>query len=327
MRPALFRLGVVVMSTVVTLVGALVLASATAGDHTRESAVIAVGALALVALTMPPALVGAFVSYWSWDDSARRRLRILLAVLVGVQLLGAAGMLTLTVALPSAALGGIALIVVALIQTPVSIVLGRAARRRELRAPHPALDGADAAILEGIRRGWRRAGIGATIGLVVGVALIVALGVGFPSSDIAVRLLFILPASAGIGTSIGGLTSTLPLARRMRDLLGGNFSSARRIGLAIKGKQQDLTDDEEERAARYAAIAPAWLNLQLVAQAANIVVSLSVIANLGAEHADQRWLLPAFGALALAGILTAVVARGIQIRRLRDYAATHPVTA
>lgn len=325
--PTILRLAIATLSTVLLTGGALVLALGSAAGHQVDPGPTVGGALALVALVFPQTFAGLFVSYWSWDGGARRPLRIAMIVLVAVQLAGIAGLVAVVAAAPSLVVGAVGIIAAALVLDPVALLLGRAARRRELAAPKPALDDADAAILAAIRRGWRRTGLGAAIGLVTGLAVLLALGLTLDDGSSPLALLVLAPAGIGLGASIGGLTSTLPLASRVRDLLGGGYSGARRIGLAIRGKDVDLSEEEADRAARYAAIAPAWQNLQLTAQSGNILTSFTVIGALGLEHADLRWVMLGYGAVAVVCIVLVIVLRRVQLRRFRVYSAAHPVAA
>ena len=325
--PTLLRLAIAAMSTVVTTGGAVLLAFALAPSRATAGPAVFGGAFSLVALTTPPLVIGVFVSYWSWDDSARKRLRILLLVPVAIQVLGVAGVVALIAARPTAVIAGLALIAIGLLENPAAILLGRAARRRELARPQPTIEGAEGELLAGIQRGWRRTAIGASIGLAVGIAGLVALAVAFTGTFPIWRFAFVVPAALGVGASIGSITSTLPLAVKVRDLIGGDYSSGRRIGLAIRGKVTDLTDDEAGRAARYATVAPAWLKLQLTTQVSSLLISISVIANLVLANSDLIVLAALVGGVALASVIAVVVLFRIQIRRFRAYAQAHPVLA
>lgn len=324
--PTLLRIALVLLTMGVLYAGIAVLALAEVVG-TPDANRLGLGAIAVCALALPPMMAGTFASYWSWDASARLRLRIIVAVLVVVQLAGAAGLIAITVARSSFTVASVVLVVIAVALDPVCIALGRTARRIELRRPTPADD--LAGFRERLRAGWRRGGIGAVIGLALGILIDVALLVPLAGRGDSTTALLFLPAGAGLGASIGMLTVVLGITRRIRDLLGGDYSAARRIGRAVNGKPEELSVDEAARAARYASVAPAWLRLQTTQTVVNslAVASIMTASLLGLSSGDLPgfdWIFGAVLVVLIASVITTLVARRFQLRRFRAYAETHP---
>lgn len=283
---------------------------------------------ALTAVAIPGLMGGLYLSYWSWSgQDARRRLRRLLLVLVGIQLVGAVALLFAAAVSPAWLLGTAVVVVVGLALDPVTAAIGRAARRIEERRPAtatrvpPELD-------REIRSGWRRGGIGAAIGLAVGVLLIGGLSLLLDPGEtlLGATTIGIVASMVLLGAAIGMLTKSLTLSRRIRDELGGDFSTARRIGRAVAGKGETLTPEDEDAAARYAAIVSRWQPFQLTASLLILVaVGVQQVGNLledGGRLDQVRWITLGVLALALVVLLPLTVVR---MRRLRAYAVAHPV--
>ena len=327
--PTLLRIAIVLLTSGVLYAGVALLAFAEVVS-TPDAGRLGLGSLAVCALALPPMLAGVFASYWSWDASARRRLRIILTALVVVQLVGAGGLIAITVARSSLVVASVVLVLIAAALDPACIAMGRAARRVELQREPPAGDLAE--FRDRIRSGWRRGGIGAVIGLATGILIGVALLVPLAGRGDAAQALLFLPAGTGLGASIGMLSVVLGITRRIRDLLGGDYSSARRIGRAVNGKPEELTDDEEARAARYAAVAPGWLRLQTTQTVVNSLSVASIMAGalLGLSSDDLPgfgWILGVVLAVLIASSVATLITRRLQLRRFRTYSEAHPLIA
>lgn len=320
--PTLLRIVLVLLTTGVLYAGVALLAFAEV-IGTPDGTRLALGSLAVCGLALPPMLAGMFASYWSWDASARRRLTIALVVLLAIQAAGAVGLVALTVARSGLVVAAVVLIAVAAALDPAAVALGRSARRIELRR-HPQPTGDLEEFRARIRLGWRRGAIGAALGLAVGIVASVALLIPLAGHDEVGRALVFIPAGAGLGASFGMVSVVLGLAKRVRDLLGGDYSSGRRIGRAVSGKPEALSDDEQLRASRYAAVAPEWLSLQTTQSVVNSLAVLSIAAGSLAGLGGAIWL--AGGFVAALAVLTAVTVylRVVTLRRVRAYAAAHP---
>jgi len=318
--PTLLRLLIAVPPLVLALVGAVVLAAADAPD-----AALAGGALALALLITPPLLAGVVVSYHAWTGEARRRLRAAVAVAASVQLLALAGWIVVLVVVPPARPGGVAIGLLALAAGPGAVVLGRAARRRE-----PPLEGrgSRADLLGKVRTARRRRGVGAAIGCGVGV-VVLAVGVVLDGGGTILPWAAVVPLLTCVGANLGSATSTLAIGRAARALLGDDWSSSRRIGRALAGRPEHLSDDEADRAARYACVAPAWLRLQATTQVLNALLPLALLgATLDVGGGDDpSWFIVGVLAVAAAGAIAAAVLLLVQSRRVRRYAAAHPAPA
>ncbi len=129
------RLAIPLMSGALIVAGAFVLALGTLDERVAPVGVILGGAVALPAVVVPPAIVGAFVSVWAWDDRVGRRLRILVWVLLLAQLAGIAGLIAVSTQAPATAVGLAAIVVLVIAEYPIGIGLGRTVRRREASCP------------------------------------------------------------------------------------------------------------------------------------------------------------------------------------------------
>lgn len=325
--PTLLRIIVVLLTTGVLYAGIALLAFAEV-IGTPDGTRLALGSLAVCALATPPMLAGVFASYWSWDASARRRLRVTLGVLLAVQGAGAIGLIVLTLARSGLVVAAVVLVAIAGALDPAAIALGRTARRVELRRGRP--EGGLDAFRARVAVGWRRGGIGAAIGLAVGILTGALLLLPLARSGNAPSAVVFAPIGAGLGASIGMLTVAVSMAGRVRDLLGGDASSARRIGRAVRGKPEALTADEQVRAARYAVAAPAWIRLQVTQSTTNAlavvaILALTLLGPSGNDLPGAGWLLGAVMTLLIATVVAAVVLLRRRTRALGEYAAAHPL--
>jgi hypothetical protein len=108
-----------------------------------------------------------------------------------------------------------------------------------------------------IRRGYRNAGIGAAVGVglyaTLGVGISRVLGreaVGFRPEMVLIGAVFAL-----IGAACGMMVSSARIHRRTREVMGSDSGTRHRIARVVLGGDPDpLSDDEQRRAARYAAI-------------------------------------------------------------------------
>jgi hypothetical protein len=321
--PTLLRFALIALSNVVLLGGIAIVSIGVVADGSTDAGRLLLGTFSVCALVLPLMIAGVFASYWSWDAAARRRLRVSTVILVAIQVAGAAGL----IAGGAPVLPAVVLVVVTAALDPASVALGRAARRIELRRPAP--DGDLAEFRARIRVGWRRGGIGAVIGLAIGVVLtVLLLSFDLHGAEL-LRALVFLPAGVGLGTSIGMVTVVLGLAKRVRDLLGGDYSSARRIGRAVNGKPEQLSEEEVARATRYASVAPEWVRLQTTQALVNSLAVLSIAASSLAGLADDGvvsggWIGGILAVALLITIGTTLWSRLVQLRRVRAWAAAHP---
>lgn len=180
-----------------------------------------------------------------------------------------------------------------------------------------------------IRRGYRNAVIGSAVGVGLGAALVavihvVLLGGGPVHLDPG---LFLNGAGfALIGAAAGMMISSNRINRRMRMMTANDPSTWRRIdGVVLRGKSDDLSDDEQRRAARYAAIMMHSLPYDAVQSAALFTALL--LGSVNDILFPPRGLAPHFLVdsvmIALIGVMLAVLLPPtlVRARRARCWAA------
>jgi uncharacterized protein (DUF2384 family) len=108
-----------------------------------------------------------------------------------------------------------------------------------------------------IRRGYRNAAIGSAVGVGVLAALralrTVMVGRG-PVHPIP-SLVFNFVSAAMLGAACAMIISQRRIERRMQEATGSDPDVTRRIArVVLRGKSEDLSEEEQHRAARFAAI-------------------------------------------------------------------------
>lgn len=282
--------------------------------------------VALCALWTAPVLGGTLVSAWSASDAdGRRRMRRAVAVCALVALAGAALLVATTPLTRSPLWSSLLLAFVALAAFPGALALGRTARRIEDRRDAPAAgDDEFEHVTEELRRGRRHGIAGAVVGLAVGVLIDVWLGTMADDAGSATGSLVAFPiALAVLGASVGRLTVVFRIARRTRELLGSDYTMARRVGRIIRGKAIAESPEEEARAARYARIAVRTIPYQSWSSLLTIVaiVTLQVPTALDDGVRPAQWFILGIAVVTVAGVLPL---QAVQLRRIRAFADAHP---
>ncbi len=180
-------------------------------------------------------------------------------------------------------------------------------------------------MLEAIHRGRRRIAVGALIGFALGLGVLVLLLVAAGRSAQVLGPVLLVLAFTGAGGGLGGVAGALPVATRMRNLLGSDIVSSGRIVRAVIGGPDELTGDEAARAARYAVVAPQWLMLQLIGRVGTTLGVLALVAGTALQADASAWPFAVVGALLLVNTAATLPLRLARIRRMRAYAAAHPV--
>jgi hypothetical protein len=111
-----------------------------------------------------------------------------------------------------------------------------------------------------IRRGYRNAGIGFAIGIALGAALIAGASVVMRGGLVFAPVAVPFGVAFGLfGASFGMMIGSAPIVRRMREATGTDRSTRRRIRRVVLGGRPDqLSDEEQRRATRWAAIVAPW---------------------------------------------------------------------
>ena len=321
-----FLIGFITFVYLQIAIGADVLVVALGGHETPWGlALTGAGIAFLVIIGMT---AGLSVSYLRWsDEDGRRRLRRLLVIGAAVQAVAAAAVVVGAGTASGPALAvAVAVVVVGLGLDVAFVALGRAARSRDRldRSGDAWVDSSTA----DIRRGWRNGVIGFVSGVVIGAVLVtvaLVLRPGRPPIVLQVGALGV--AFAFLGASIGLSIAAFRIARSMRQATGDEFSTARRIGrVVLRGKPEQLSPEEEQRAARYARIARRWMPYQL-AQVALLYTGL-VLIQVGSlfDHDDSLRPVQLAEIVLLVVLYAALTPLMVsRTRRAGRYADAHPI--
>lgn len=232
----------------------------------QSPGLVGLGLGALTILIYGPLLLGSLTAYWNFSTTteSRRYFRWWLWIIVGLEILAAAGVAIYAVAAGSAVWlpivfigGGIVLLVAAL-------VIGPALRRND-EARNP-INNSWTPI--GRRDSQRKfASVAATfvatfvLGMIVFVVVLGAMTQNFPNKG--VQLLFVTEFSF-LAAACACIVVSLPLNRQIRDSAGRDVGLLRKIAkVVLRGKELPLDDEEQRAAAKYAAVISIALPFQL----------------------------------------------------------------
>ncbi|BDZ47128.1 hypothetical protein [Naasia aerilata] len=284
---------------------------------------------ALILLTLPAVALGAFVQWWPiepWRGRGRRYLLRMVVVTVALQVVGAvlavlvAGEQRMPMWQPALYLALVAVLTVA------NVALARWVRRRDdLRPPAPsAVWNRDV-----IRRKSRTVALwflGALLVFGVGLFVLETVVPEAGDRDSSLMLVWLALSLAFLTGSFACMVVAWPLLRQVREVKGRYVSDLRTIArVVIKGKKEDLSEEEEGRAARYARIMTAYYPFQ-IAQFTFLYLGIlcqQLPRALGDDGAGLRPFSVYLSVLLVVVFVVMVPLVLRQWRRAKRYAATH----
>lgn len=337
---------VVVVSLVYLVVASLLNVAGTVGlPRASRLAIEPLSGLPTIWMTVVVVLTLIFASRirelrLRWDTRSARRWTVrALSVTSGMLLIGAVAEMWLAAAYGMAAWVAASIIVLSVAVYAVAVELARRGIRGAAgeswtpRRSTDALAGFDAA------RARRGIVLGAVIGAAIGVLLDVVLIVGALSDGtdgwgvlafVTTPLGFML-----LGAAIASSIVVLQHRSVMLDVLPDDWDARRRIGRAVLGRRVELSSEEQDVAAHYAAVAVAlrpWQAWQSGVFPGIVLIclpfTLSTVAGDPSPAPDLFVLLGlvSYAFLAVAGTVLIVV--GVrQAKRIRAYAEQHPVAS
>jgi hypothetical protein len=320
MRVAVFILATLLATALV--MGALVLVLVTAPSH--PGALVILPSVAVVLFVYGPIMLGSVSAYWGVTQTpeSRRSFRSWLLIVGGLELLAAIGVIVYSILEPVPLWLPFVLIASTVVLTFAAIAVGRAVLRHET-STRPIQTNWSPISRRDVRRKCVKVAVTFVVALVVAaVALIgVFLGIGSKTRSLA-GLLPLAFELALFAAAFACIIVTLPLNRQLRDTVGRDLGTIRKVAkVVLRRKSIPLDESEQVAAAKYAAVISTVLSFTL-GYIALLYVGLAVqqLSALGDGAGAYS-----FGTLALLVIVLLVLfpLQVVRIRRARRYAADH----
>lgn len=226
----------------------------------------AIDLLAIIALTIfvyGPLLLGSLTTYWDVgaSETGRRYFRRLLWVVLVLELLSAVAMFAYVALAPAALWLALLFIGGGAVLTLLGLTVGRALRRYAIA--HPGAQRHFVGVTaQDIRK--RILIVAAVFVIVVLIGMVVFLGLlADPTDGVAVEISFALQF-AFLGAGMAALIVAFPLNRRLRETVGPDLGTVRRVSRQVLGgKEMQLDDGEQVAAAKYSMLVPTVLGFTL----------------------------------------------------------------
>jgi hypothetical protein len=217
----------------------------------------------LIVLIYGPLALGSLTAYWNVrrTEASRSYYKRWLWVVIGLEVLGAIAIVLFTVVagappwLPVMFIGGGAAL------TAIAPLVGRLLLRHE--ESQPRVDSWAPITRNEIRR--KLAVVTITFVAVFAAALIVLAVLSSERSVLqaSAQMLYAL-AFAFLGAGFACIIVSVPLNRRLRDAVGRELGTVRKVSKVVLGRKHlDLNQDEQVAAAKFAAIIPTTLGFML----------------------------------------------------------------
>jgi hypothetical protein len=310
-----------VLATLLLVAGGLAIALATPHAH---GWVFALGGFAIAPLIYGPVLLGSLLTYFdpARSKASRAAFTRWVVVVLGIEILAAAGIVVFAVVAHAPIWLPIVFIAVAAVLVVVAFAVANPLRRYDERRDHRAPAWSPVTHRQIIRK-IAIIAITFAIAFVVSVAGLALLGSGAHGLRWGLVLAFALDF-AFVASAFACIVAVLPLNRQLRTSLNRDLGTTRTFArVVMRGKKDDLTEDEQVPAARYAATMavtlPFTLGYLTLLYAGIITQTLAMIA----EHPSDPILGPWYVAI-LVGVLVVIyplqITRTIRVRR---YAREH----
>ncbi|WP_290474422.1 hypothetical protein [Leifsonia sp. 71-9] len=282
-----------------------------------------VAIFALTVFIYGPLLLGSVTSYWDVRGSAgsRASFRRYLWVVLGIEALAAIAIVVYSVMAGTPIWFPIVFIVGGAVLTVAGLTIGRALHRHEQAHPR-----ADESWRPVSRHEVSRKVLGIAVTFVaifiVGLVVFGLLGASDGAPSLGDQLTFAFQF-ATIGAALTAILVSVPLNRRLRSTVGGDFGTIRTVGKVVLGnKEVELDHAGQVAAAKYATIIPTILGFQL---------SYLTLLYLGLGTQQVRMILGGrneafnigFTILLIAILVAFIPYVVVRIRRARTYAREH----
>jgi hypothetical protein len=279
---------------------------------------------ALAVMIYGPLLLGSLTSYWNVTNTAGSRnfYRRWLWVVIGLQFLGAIAIIVFAVILHSPWWLPCLFIAGGAVLTVFALFVGRFLLRHE--EAHPRQLSWVPVTRHEVRKKVAAVCITyfAVFALTAAALTVVRASFDDPDFGIAEQLLVAL-GFAFMGASAACVIVSLSLNRSLRDAVGRDLGTIRKISKVVLGKKKFVLDQGEEvAAAKYAAVAPTVLAFML-SYFILLVLGLGTIQVLRLTSGQvDPWTIGYIAVLGVALIISVPIS-AVRIRRVRDYARAH----
>lgn len=283
--------------------------------------------LAMFALTVMiygPLTLGALTSSWNVTrtEGSKRFYKRWLWVVTGLEFLGAIAIIAYVVAAQLPAWIAVLFIAGGIGLTGVSVLIGRFLLRHDEAHPQPPRWAP--ITRKEIRR--KIAIVAVTFVVIFAVALVVLgvliAGINDGGPRRGVQPLFALEFAL-LAAGFACVIVSLPLSRRLRDAVGRDLGTIRKVAkVVLSNKRLDLDQGEQIAAAKYAAVIPTTLSFML---AYLILLYLGIgiqqVQQFVSGHGDA--FLVGFSAFLVVALAIFIPVYAVRIRRARIYARNH----
>ena len=278
---------------------------------------------ALTVMIYGPLTLGSLTSNWNVTrtEGSQRFYKRWLRVVIGLEFLGAIAIIAYTVAAQLPAWIPVLFIAGEIALTGISLLIGRFLLRHDETHPQPSRWAP--ITRKEIRR--KIAVVAITFAVVFALALMVFSafidsnkGDSRPGVEALVALAFALLA-AGFACVI----VSLPLSRRLRDAVGRDLGTIRKVAkVVLSNKKLDLDQSEQVAAAKYAAVIPTTLSFMLgYLILLYLGLGIQQVQHLISGQVDAFQL--GFSAFLVIALVTIIPIYAVRIRRARVYARNH----
>lgn len=304
------------------MLGGAVLIFVLSPQHSTGVQLLAI--FALTVMIYGPLTLGSLTSFWNVTrtEESKRFFKRWLWVVAGLEFLGAIAIIAYAVAaqLPVwipvlFVAGGIGL-------TGISLLIGRFLLRRDEAHPQPSRWAP--ITRKEIRR--KIAIVAITFVAVFAVALVV-LGVLIAGSSGAASHRGVQPlvalAFALLAAGFACVIVSLPLSRRLRDAVGRDLGTIRKVAkVVLSNKKLDLDQSEQVAAAKYAAVIPTALSFMLgYLILLYLGLGIQQVQQFVSGQADAFQI--GFSAFLVVALVVFIPIYVVRIRRARIYASSH----
>ena len=295
-----------------------------------DAAVLIVGTTALSLALITPLIIALTLAGWiapSRSEQSAPLRRRLLIIGGGLEAVSVIAIVVVVIVAPTTAIVLIPVAVVGVGSSVAAVPIGHRLNDRLIADTPPPSDGfIDSSE---IVRKVRRVVLTFAIATVAGFALLsLLLGVMSPDEPVDVVPFLLLAVSMGaISASLACVIVAWSYAQRMRAVLGTDVVGAKVIRrVVVRAKSDALTDEQQHRAAGWAALLAAYLPFS-IAQFLLLYVGIGLqqvnLLTSGSSSDFAVWLLVFLVVVALAVLPWMLV----QLRRIRRYTRNHPVEA
>jgi MFS family permease len=279
--------------------------------------------MSLTVFVYGPLMLGSLGAFWDVrkSESSRRYLAWWYRITLALEALAAVAIVVYAVLTDAPVWLPVLFIAGGAVLTVIAVFVGSWLRKREAASPPETRPWAPISRRDIIRK-TTKVVVTFVVAVVVGTGLLAALGRGVFEDELSVAAGLVVGV-AFIAASMACILVTMPLLKRMRDVVDRDAGLLRKLAKGVlKAKQIDLDEEEQVQAARYAAVASVALPFQLT-YLALLYVGIGIQQLQLVTHPSVRPKIIGTLALLLVVLVVTVPLYVRYARRARDYARDH----